>query len=195
VVMLTGATPSTGKSFVAANLALLYAEAGKRVLLVDADLRRGRQAAYFGLPEVAGLADLLAGAVPAEQAIHPTSVPRLTLLPAGTRPRNPSELLSMPQMRQLLESFNDRFDLVLVDTPPVLAVTDATIVSGYAGATVLVLRENAQTETEIGETLKRLERAGAKVAGAVFNAMSTRRSDKRSYDYVYAYTRDAHAAA
>lgn len=194
VVMITGATPGTGKSFIAANLALLYAQAGKRVLLIDADLRRGRLGAYFGLPQTVGLAELLADEVPLERAIHPTSVANLSLLPGGARPRNPSELLAMEHTPELLEHFNARYDLVLVDTPPVLAVTDASIVAGYAGATVLVMRENAQTELEVEETLKRLDRAGAQVAGAIFNGMSARRSDRRSYEYIYAYTRDANAS-
>ncbi|WP_338927387.1 polysaccharide biosynthesis tyrosine autokinase (plasmid) [Mycetohabitans endofungorum] len=196
IVMVTGATPGTGKSFISANLALLYAQAGKRVLLVDADLRRGRLGIHFGLPtDTVGLAELLGDGLAPEQAIHPTSVANLSLLPAGARPGNPSELLAMERMTEQLTQFNERYDLVLVDTPPVLAVADASIVAGYAGATVLVMRENAQTELEVQETLKRLGRAGAQVAGAIFNGMSARRSDRRSYEYIYAYTREGDASA
>ncbi|MCF2135319.1 MULTISPECIES: polysaccharide biosynthesis tyrosine autokinase [Burkholderiaceae] len=196
IVMVTGATPGTGKSFISANLALLYAQAGKRVLLVDADLRRGRLGIHFGLPtDTVGLAELLGDGLSPEQAIHPTSVANLSLLPAGARPGNPSELLAMERMTEQLAQFNERYDLVLVDTPPVLAVADASIVAGYAGATVLVMRENAQTELEVQETLKRLGRAGAQVAGAIFNGMSARRSDRRSYEYIYAYTREGDASA
>lgn len=195
VMMITGATPGTGKSFISANLALLYAQAGKQVLLIDADLRRGRLGMHFGLPaDTVGLANLLGEAVAPEQAIHPTSVPNLSLLPAGARPRNPSELLAMERMAEQLAQFNEQYDLVLVDTPPVLAVADASIVAGHAGATVLVLREHAQTELEVKETLKRLDRAGAQVAGAIFNGMSVRRSDRRSYEYLYAYTREGDAS-
>ncbi|KAG0189733.1 hypothetical protein DFQ28_003056 [Apophysomyces sp. BC1034] len=193
IVMITGATPGTGKSFISANLALLYAQAGKRVLLIDADLRRGRLGTHFGLTaDTVGLANLLGAGLTPEQAIHPTSVANLSLLPAGTRPGNPSELLAMERLPEQLAQFSSQYDLVLVDTPPVLAVADASIVAGYAGATVLVMRENAQTEMEVEETLKRLGRVGAQVAGAIFNGMSARRSDRRSYEYIH--TPDAVAA-
>jgi tyrosine-protein kinase Etk/Wzc len=195
VVMISGATPSTGKSVVAANLAVLYAQAGKRVLLIDADLRRGRLGDLFGLPCVPGLAELLVSDTATERTVHRTGVPNLSLLPAGTRPGNPAELLAMERMSKLLDHFKEHYDLVLFDTPPVLAVADALIVARHAGATVLVLRENAQTELEVEETLKHLDSAGALIAGAVFNGMSPRRSDKRSYDYVRAYTAETEASA
>jgi tyrosine-protein kinase Etk/Wzc len=151
---------------------------------------------HFGLvADTVGLAELLGDGLAPEQAIHPTSVANLSLLPAGARPGNPSELLAMERMAEQLTQFNERYDLVLVDTPPVLAVADASIVAGYAGATVLVMRENAQTELEVQETLKRLGRAGAQIAGAIFNGMSARRSDRRSYEYIYAYTREGDASA
>ncbi|QQC67293.1 polysaccharide biosynthesis tyrosine autokinase [Paraburkholderia ginsengisoli] len=194
VVMVTGATPSTGKTFVAANLAVLCAQAGKRVLLIDSDLRRGRLGALFGLPHATGLAELLTGDASLENTVYRTSVPHLSLLPAGMHPDNPSELLAMEQMRKLLDHFNEHYDLVLFDTPPVLAVTDALIVTRHAGATVLVLRENAQTEQEVEETLKHLDSAGALIAGAVFNGMSPRRSDRRSYEYIHAYANETKAS-
>lgn len=195
VVMVTGATPSTGKTFVAANLAVLCAQAGKRVLLIDTDLRRGRLGALFGLPHSTGLAELLAGDMSLEKTVYRTSVPHLSLLPAGMHPENPAELLATEQMRKLLDHFNEHYDLVLFDTPPVLAVTDALILARHAGTTVLVLRENVQTELEVEEALKHLDSAGALIAGAIFNGMSPRRSDRRSYDYINAYTNDAKVSA
>ena len=147
------------------------------------------------MPQTVGLAELLAGDVVLEHAVYRTGVPNLSLLPAGRRPGNPAELLAMEQMPALRDHFNEDYDLVLYDTPPVLAVTDALIVARHAGATVLVLRENAQTELEVEETLKHLDSAGALIAGAVFNGMSPRRSDRRSYDYAQAYTRETKASA
>ncbi|MCC8396813.1 polysaccharide biosynthesis tyrosine autokinase [Paraburkholderia sp. MMS20-SJTR3] len=194
VVMVTGATPSTGKTFVAANLAVLCAQAGKRVLLIDSDLRRGRLGALFGLPHAVGLTELLTGDAPLENTVYRTSVPHLSLLPAGMHPDNPAELLATEKMRKLLDHFIAHYDLVLFDTPPVLAVTDGLIVTRHAGATVLVLRENAQTEQEVEETLKHLDSAGALIAGAIFNGMSPRRSYRRSYEYIHAYTNDAKAS-
>jgi tyrosine-protein kinase Etk/Wzc len=165
-----------------------------RVLLIDTDLRRGRLGVTFGLPRVTGLAELLAGAATVENSVYRTGVPNLSLLPAGARPDNPADLLSIAMMPKLLDDFSKHYDLVLVDTPPVLAVADALIIARHADATVLVLRENSQTELEARDSLKHLDSAGALIAGAIFNGMSPRRSDRRSYDYIHAYTSEAEAA-
>jgi tyrosine-protein kinase Etk/Wzc len=191
VLVVTGPTPGTGKSFVSANLAVLQAESGKRVLLIDGDLRRGLLASDFGLPNAGGLSELLAGQIEPPCAIRPAGVEGLSFIAAGRYPSNPSELLSSPRLQHLLEEFSAQFDLVIIDTPPVLAVTDANIVSAQAGSTVLVLRPNVQTKRELEETMKRLNRAGARVVGAIFNAMPPRRSEKRSYQYIHAYTANA----
>ena len=190
VLVITSPTPSTGKSFVASNLAVLLAETGSRVLLIDADLRRGNLAARFGQPRACGLADLLAGHIEARQAIRPIIDGRLSFISTGPYTANPSVLLSTPRMNELLNEFRASFDFVIVDSPPVLAVSDASMAAGSADATILVLRANVQTEREIEETLSRLERAGARVIGPVFNAVAIRRSDKRLYQYTSAYIAD-----
>ncbi|MBR8335199.1 polysaccharide biosynthesis tyrosine autokinase [Burkholderia ambifaria] len=190
VLVITSPTPSTGKSFVASNLAVLLAETGSRVLLIDADLRRGNLAARFGQPRACGLADLLAGHIEARQAIRPIIDDRLWFISTGPYTANPSVLLSTPRMNELLNEFRASFDFVIVDSPPVLAVSDASMAAGSADATILVLRANVQTEREIEETLSRLDRAGARVIGPVFNAVSIRRSDKRLYQYTSAYIAD-----
>jgi len=190
VLVITSPTPSTGKSFVASNLAVLLAETGSRVLLIDADLRRGNLAARFGQPRACGLADLLAGHIEARHAIRPIIDGRLSFISTGPYTANPSVLLSTPRMNELLNEFRASFDFVIVDSPPVLAVSDASMAAGSADATILVLRANVQTEREIEETLSRLERAGARVIGPVFNAVAIRRSDKRLYQYTSAYIAD-----
>ncbi|RQS12277.1 protein-tyrosine kinase [Burkholderia sp. Bp9002] len=190
VLVITSPTPSTGKSFVASNLAVLLAETGSRVLLIDADLRRGNLAARFGQPRTCGLADLLAGQVDARRAIRPIIDGRLSFISTGPYAANPSALLSTPRMDALLDEFRASFDFVIVDSPPVLAVSDASMAARSADATMLVLRANVQTEREIEETLSRLERAGARVIGPVFNAVAIRRSDKRLYQYTAAYIDD-----
>ncbi|WP_118181098.1 polysaccharide biosynthesis tyrosine autokinase [Paraburkholderia phosphatilytica] len=195
VVVMTGPTPGSGKSFVAANLAVLEAETAKRVLLVDADMRCGRLASMFNQPNAEGLAELLAGRIDIDRAIRPVGVPGLSFVSCGTYPDNPSELLMMPHFRSLLAEFNRRFDLVIIDTPPLLAVSDAAIVAHDVGKTVLVLRSGMQTEEEIEETVTKLERAGAWVVGAVFNAVPLRRSEKRNYSYMSAYSNHNHVAA
>ncbi|MDR5822762.1 polysaccharide biosynthesis tyrosine autokinase [Caballeronia sp. LZ043] len=187
ILIMTGATPGTGKSFVSANLAVLQAETGKRVLLIDADLRRGHLAARFGQEKTSGMAELLAGKIEWDEAIRPVGVNNLSFIPAGEYPCNPSELLSTPRMLELLKLFSSTYDLVIVDTPPILAATDASIIAAHAGSTVLVIRPSVQTQRELQETLKRLDRTGARVVGAIFNAMPRRRSEKRSYDYVSSY--------
>jgi tyrosine-protein kinase Etk/Wzc len=194
-VVLTGPTPGTGKSFVAANLAVLEAETTKRVLLIDADMRCGHLAQTFGQPNSGGLAELLMGNITSDQAIREVGVPGLSFISCGAYPSNPSELLMMPRFQALLDVFNKRFDLVIVDTPPLLAVSDASIIANRAGNTVLILRSGMQTEEEIEETVTKLRRAGASMGGAIFNAVPLRRSERRAYGHMTAYSNHNHAAA
>ena len=182
IVMMAGPTPSAGKSFVAANMAVLHAEVGSRVLLIDADMRNGHLAYHFGQPNRGGLSEVLKGAMQPHEALRRTSVEGLTLLSCGSRTTNPAALLMRPNFRELLQRFSHEYDLVIVDTPPFLVVTDAAIVAGDAGATVLVLRSGMQSEEEIAETVRKLERSEARVTGAVFNAIPLTRST-RYYGY------------
>jgi tyrosine-protein kinase Etk/Wzc len=182
VVMMAGPTPAAGKSFVAANVAVLHAEVGARVLLIDADMRNGHLAYYFGQPNRGGLSEVLKGAMQPHEALRRTSVEGLTLLSCGSRITNPAALLMRHNFRELLQRFSHEYDLVIIDTPPFLVVTDAAIIAGDAGATVLVLRSGIQSEEEIAETVRKLERSEARVAGAVFNAIPVTRS-RRYYGY------------
>ena len=182
IVMMAGPTPAAGKSFVAANMAVLHAEVGSRVLLIDADMRAGHLAYYFGQPNRGGLSEVLKGAMQPHEALRRTSVEGLTLLSCGSRIANPAALLMRHNFRELLQRFSQEFDLVIVDTPPFLVVTDAAIIAGDAGATVLVLRSGMQSEEEIAETIRKLERSEARVTGAVFNAIPLSRSH-RYYGY------------
>ncbi|WNC89173.1 polysaccharide biosynthesis tyrosine autokinase [Paraburkholderia sp. FT54] len=186
VVMCTGPTPAAGKSFVAANLAVLQAEIGSRVLLIDADMRRGRLAYFFGQLNRGGLSDVLTGDTEPADVIRSVGVPGLSFLSCGTYPDNPAELLMKRRFKEMLARLGEEYDLVIIDTPPFLSVTDASIVASEAGATVLVLRSGLQTENEISETLKKLERAEAHLFGAIFNAMPVR-SSNRAYHYAMGY--------
>lgn len=182
IVMMAGPTPAAGKSFVAANMAVLHAEVGARVLLIDADMRAGHLAYFFGQPNRGGLSEVLKGAMQPHEALRRTSVDGLTLLSCGSRITSPAALLMRHNFRELLQRFSQEYDLVIVDTPPFLVVTDAAIIAGDAGATVLVLRSGMQSEEEIAETVRKLERSEARVTGAVFNAIPLSRSH-RYYGY------------
>jgi tyrosine-protein kinase Etk/Wzc len=186
VVALTGPAPSVGKSFLTVNLAVLMAEAGKRVLLIDADLRRGHLGDYFGRRGGQGLSELLCGQIDPHEALVTTGMHNLHFIGSGAHPPNPSELLMTPRLRQCLEELETEYDIILIDTPPVLAVTDASLIAHVAGTTVMVLRSGAHTEREIAESLKRLDRAGARVLGGVFNAVPGNRG-QHGYEYAYAY--------
>ncbi len=187
IIAFTSPTPSDGKSFLSANLAALFAESGKRVLLIDADLRRGRLAQYFGSSPKGGLTELLTGQVDFDIAARATGVSGLHFIAAGAYPPNPSEILTSSRFSDVLQRFSDEFDLVIVDTPPLLAVADSSIVANIAGATVLVIRAGAHTEREISASLKKLQRARAHVIGGVLNAVELKRNGSNHYDYAYAY--------
>ncbi|HZZ14018.1 MAG TPA: polysaccharide biosynthesis tyrosine autokinase [Paraburkholderia sp.] len=188
VLAIAGATPGTGKTFIASNLAVLHAQAGKRVLLIDSDMRRGRIAGMFGLAASGGLAEVLSAQMEPRQAIRSVGVPGLSVITSGEFPVNPSELLSTSRLQMLLEDLGPQYDLIIIDTPAVLAVSDANMVASHAGSTVLVVRPAAQSESELEDTVKRLDRSGGRVVGIIFNAVPRRRSEKRTYAYASAYT-------
>ncbi|WP_247350416.1 polysaccharide biosynthesis tyrosine autokinase [Ralstonia pseudosolanacearum] len=172
LVVLTGPTPGVGKSFVSANLAAVIATGGKRVLLVDADMRKGYLHQYFGKDRKPGLLDLLAGDRSIEQVVHREVVPGLDFIATGLFPHNPSELLLNPRMVELMDTFRAQYDLVLIDTPPVLAVTDTAILAARAGTVLMVTRFERSTLGEIRETIKQLQHANVEVRGVVFNALA-----------------------
>ncbi|WP_323122013.1 polysaccharide biosynthesis tyrosine autokinase [Burkholderia alba] len=178
ILAVMGATAETGKTFVAANLAALSAQAGQRVLLIDGDLRRGRLAALFGQPLRPGLAEVLTGELDVRDAIRSVGIERLSVMAAGRYPANPSALLSTPVLRERLAELAKRYDIIVVDTPPVLAASDAHLIGAIAGSSVLVVRPNAQSAHEIAEAAQQLERTGACVVGVILNAIPRRRSER-----------------
>jgi tyrosine-protein kinase Etk/Wzc len=175
VVAVTGPAPGVGKSFVAMNLAQVLAAAGKKVLLVDCDLRRGRIHRQFGLERKPGLSDFVSGAASLEQAIRPTDEKDLFLLSTGRIPPNPAELLSTARFESLLLDASKRFDLVVVDTPPILAVSDAMLVARLAGVNLLVLRAGMHNAREIGLAVKQFDLNGVRLNGSVLNDMRAHR--------------------
>jgi capsular exopolysaccharide synthesis family protein len=168
-IVVTSAAPSEGKSVVAANLAVAFAQQGHRVLLVDCDLRRPRVHQVFGHTQMPGLTNLLAGAVQPTDAIHATEVDGLSILPAGTTPHNPSELLGSPRMKVLVDKLSNSYDVVIMDTPPVLVAADAAILGRHADGALLVARAGATRTAALREGVQQLSAVGANIIGTVLN--------------------------
>ena len=169
VVAIGGPAPGVGKSFVCVNLAILLASPRRKVLLVDADLRRGRLHREFGLERTPGVAEVVLSGVTLDAAIHPTGTEGLDLLPAGDLQEDPTAVLESPRLQELLAEASKRYDVVVVDTPAVLAVTDPALVARHAGLNLLVLRAGEHPVEEIALSVKRLSQNGAQVGGAILN--------------------------
>jgi capsular exopolysaccharide synthesis family protein len=188
VIALTSAQSGEGKTATAANLAVVMAQLGRQVLLIDADLRKPRMHRVFHLSNREGLVHCLTGGEPLEQLIQPTGVNGLFLLPSGTIPPNPSELLASDRMRELLEVAQRRFDLVIVDTPPLLAVTDASVLGSMVDGVVFCLYAGRVQRVEALASIERLRVGGARVLGAVLNRyVAGKGGDDKHYYYYYQY--------
>jgi tyrosine-protein kinase Etk/Wzc len=187
IIAISSPTLGAGKSFVSVNLAHVFAAAGVRVLLVDGDLRRGMLHRYFSIERKPGLSDVVRGAVELEAAIHGTPDGRLHLLPTGSIPPNPAELLSSQALELTLKEASRRFDMVIVDTPPALAVTDPLLLARFASVNVLVLRARHHPIREIVQTARRFAQSGIKVQGAVLNDLSSSRHLYGRSNYAYEY--------
>jgi tyrosine-protein kinase Etk/Wzc len=166
VVMITGSRPDAGKSFLSVNLAALVASANKRVLIIDGDMRRGDVHSHFGIGHQPGLSDVLSGG-DLTSMIQRDVLPGLDVLAKGTLPSHPSELLMSSRFQTMLDELKSRYDLVIIDTPPVLAVTDSTLIGKHAGTTLLVVRHGRHPLNEIAETAKRLRNGGVGLRGVL----------------------------
>lgn len=186
-LMITGASPEAGKSFIAANLAVVCAQAGQRVLLIDADMRKGHLHHAFQQAGKGGLSELLTAQVGIDEAIRPSGIDNLDFLARGMVPPNPSELLMQQPFHDLLDWAAPNYDLVILDTPPVMAVTDAAIVGKHAGSCLMVARYGLNPPKELEITKRRLEHAGVRVRGAVLNAVAYSTNRQYGYYNVYAY--------
>lgn len=185
-VLLTGPSPGIGKSFVSANLAAVMAAAGHRVLLVDADMRRGHLNESFDVPSSPGLSDVLAGHVQLRGATRRVT-DALDFLPAGTPSPRASELLLGESTLRSLDEMSAAYDVVIIDTPPVLAVSDATILAPHCATTFLVTRARQTTIGEIAESAKQLNRISSGLLGVLFNGVDTRAFGYRSRYGAYRY--------
>ena len=184
VLMLTGPSPGIGKSFVTGNLASVIAQGDQKVLLIDADMRKGNLHDYFSADKT-GLSDYLSGQKDRQSIIVNSKQNGLDFIARGQVPPNPSELLMHPRFAELLEWASQNYDLVLVDTPPLLAVTDAAIVGSLAGTTLLVARFAVTVAKEVEITQRRLEQNGIAVKGVILNAMERRAASYYGGSYSY----------
>ncbi|MFT4009805.1 MAG: polysaccharide biosynthesis tyrosine autokinase [Nocardioidaceae bacterium] len=186
VLLVSSAVPNEGKSSTATNLALTFAGADKRVLLIEADLRRPKVAGYLGLEGAAGLTNVLASQVECEDVIQVVDRGRLAVLTAGSTPPNPSELLGSRAMADLIERLKKSYDLIVIDTPPLLPVTDAVVLSGLSDGVVFVVRYGKTSRADVVRAVDALRVVEAPIAGAVLNRTPSRGVDAyrySTYDY------------
>lgn len=187
-IMITGPSPGIGKSFVSANLAFVCAQAGQRVLIIDADMRKGNLHHIFNDDSKGGLSEALSGKLSLQEAIHGCDVPNLYYMKRGVAPPNPSELLMRQNFADLVESVCQDFDLVFIDTPPVLAVTDASLIGRVVGTTLMVARFGVNPVREVKIATRRLESTGIQVKGCVLNAIEKTAAISYGYGYYnYSY--------
>ena len=186
VVMMTGATPGVGKSFVSANLAAITATSGKRVLLVDADLRNGHLHKFLNLARQGGLAEYIAGHISVDKIIHRGVMPTLDFISTGNLPSSPSDLLLRPRFGELIQSLSSNYDLILVDSTPILGFSDALIVGAQAGSIYVLTRAGVTTENEVRESMIRLRQSGLSAKGILLNDMEER-PGRYGYGYGASY--------
>lgn len=186
ILMITGPSPTVGKSFVSANLGAVLAQTGQRVLLIDADMRKGHLHRYFQSDNKVGLSAYLAGQSSKDDIIQSSVIANLDFIPRGKAPPNPSELLMHERFKSLMGSLSDEYDLILVDTPPILAVTDAAIVGQLAGSSLLVTRFGMNSVKEVDAALTRFAQNKVEIKGAILNCMERRATNEYGY-YAYEY--------
>ncbi|MEO6910816.1 MAG: polysaccharide biosynthesis tyrosine autokinase [Edaphobacter sp.] len=192
-ILLTSATPSEGKTTLSTNLACILAQGDARVLLIDADLRRPSVHHRFGMSGKAGVTTVLTGATPLENAVQNVpEVPNLDILPSGPMPPFPTEMLSSEAMDSLLKQCGDRYTYVVIDTPPILSVTDGVILARHADAVVLVVRHGKSSKHVVRRARDLLVRSGAPVTGIVLNAVDMNSPDYYGY---YGYSGYSYAGA
>lgn len=187
MLLVTSSVPQEGKSTTSANLAIVMANSGLRTLLIDCDLRRPIAHANFGMPKEPGLVNALIGEVAPEEAIRASGIPNLDVLASGSIPPNPSELLGSRRMSDLLELLRDRYDLVLIDSPPVGVVTDGVILSTKVDATIAVVRAHRTRMEFLDRTSDEVSRVGGPLLGVVLNEFDASQSYGSSYKYYKYY--------
>jgi capsular exopolysaccharide synthesis family protein len=186
VFVVTSSLPGEGKTTTAANLALALAEGGEKVVLVEGDLRRPKVAEYLRLESTVGLTTVLIGKLSLEDAIQSTATEDLAVLTSGSTPPNPAELLKSSSMASLIASLRETYDIVLIDAPPLLPVTDGALLAAQADGALLVVRHGKTTTDQVTLAVQRLEAVGAAPVGVIFNRTPAKGGDGYGYGYGYA---------
>jgi len=191
IVMISGTSPAAGKSFISSNLAAVIADSGQRVLLIDADIRKGYLADVFKRTLSPGLSDYIANNVPLSDVIQTTEIEGLDLMTCGQSVPNPSELLMHNNFALLLQEVSEQYDLIVLDTPPIHAVTDPVIIGKHAGVVFLVIKYQFNTLTEVQDAIKSLSNSGIDTKGFILNNV-----EPRAQKYAYGeYSYDSYYAA
>ncbi|EMP8686644.1 polysaccharide biosynthesis tyrosine autokinase [Klebsiella pneumoniae] len=189
ILMISGASPNAGKTFVSTNLAAIIAQTGKNVLFIDTDMRKGYTHKLFDINNANGLSDILSGKCEIKQALKKIDAVGFDYISRGMVPPNPAELLMNKRFGELLMWANDNYDIVILDTPPILTVTDAAVIGNYVGTTLLVARFELNTPKEIEVSIKRFEQTGVIVKGCILNGIVKKASSYYGYGYNhYGYT-------
>ncbi|VUS83682.1 Putative tyrosine-protein kinase in cps region [Klebsiella huaxiensis] len=191
VLMISGASPNAGKTFVSSNLAAVITQTGKKVLFIDTDMRKGYTHKLFNESNANGLSDILSGKVEVHKSIKTITSAGFDYISRGMVPPNPAELLMHKRFGDLINWASENYDIVVLDTPPILAVTDAAVIGHYAGTTLLVARFELNTAKEIDVSIKRFEQTGVVVKGCILNGVVKKASSYYGYGYNhygYSYT-------
>lgn len=183
VLMISGASPNAGKTFVSSNLSAVIAQTGKKVIFIDTDMRKGRTHKLFNVSNDNGLSDILSGKISIEKSIKKISSAGFDYISRGMAPPNPSELLMHKRFAELINWASENYDIVVLDTPPILAVTDPAVIGHYAGITLLVARFELNTVKEIEVSIKRFENTGIQVKGCILNGVVKKASSYYGYGY------------
>ncbi|WPF22410.1 polysaccharide biosynthesis tyrosine autokinase [Klebsiella pneumoniae] len=183
ILMISGASPNAGKTFISSNLAAVISQSGKKVLFIDTDMRKGYAHKLFNVQPENGLSDYLSKRIELEKVIKQTSIAGLEFISRGMIPPNPAELLMHQRMGEFLNWANEHYDMVILDTPPILAVTDAAVIGNYAGTTLLVARFELNTTKEMTIAFKRFDQSGINVKGCILNGIVKKGSSYYGYGY------------
>ena len=194
-MVITSASPREGKTTVTANIAISLAQSGKRVLMVDTDLRRPRIHRAFGVSGARGATNVIVGEKVLADVVLSTDIPNLDVLPCGPVPPNPSELLHSRGFSELVEAALLQYDRVIFDSPPLGAVTDAAVLAPQLDAVLVVVKAQSTTRDALASAMRQLRDVGANVVGGVLNDLDPRRKGYGGGDYYYYYRRDGYYAS